>query len=56
LGTKKQSSERPKASQACRRTYSPPKLKEFGPVGALTQNGTGNAAEMAAGNNSMKMA
>ena len=27
--------------------YSPPKLKSFGPVGSLTQGGTGMMAEMA---------
>jgi len=37
------------------RAYSSPKLKVFGPVGSLTQSGTGNAAEMLMGNNSMKM-
>ena len=26
--------------------YVPPALKEFGPVGALTQSGSGNAVEM----------
>jgi hypothetical protein len=56
LGTKKQSSEQRKAPQTDRRTYSPPKLREFGPVGALTQAGTGAATEMVMGNNSMKMA
>ena len=28
-----------------RRAYSPPRLQLFGPVGALTQAGTGNASE-----------
>jgi hypothetical protein len=28
-----------------RRSYAPPQLKVFGPVGALTQAGTGNASE-----------
>jgi len=37
------------------RAYSSPKLRVFGPVGSLTQAGTGNAAEMAMGNNSRKM-
>ena len=37
------------------RAYAPPELKVFGPVGSLTQAGTGNAPEMAQGNNSMKM-
>ena len=37
------------------KAYAPPELKVFGPVGALTQAGTGAAVEMAMGNNSMKM-
>jgi len=30
---------------AVRKPYSPPRLKEFGPVGALTQAGTGAMSE-----------
>ena len=30
-----------------RDAYTPPKLKEFGPVGALTQSGSGGGSEMA---------
>jgi hypothetical protein len=33
-------------SPETRRPYSPPKLKEFGPVGALTQAGTGLSSEV----------
>ena len=32
-----------------RRVYSPPRLQLFGPVGALTQAGTGNASEAMGG-------
>jgi len=42
-------------STTARKVYVRPKLISFGPVGALTQAGTGNAPEMAQGNNSMKM-
>jgi hypothetical protein len=45
-----------KAQLPAAKPYAPPVLKEFGPVGALTQAGTGNAIEMAMGNNSRKMA
>jgi len=31
--------------QVCRHTYMPPALKEFGPVSALTQSGSGTAVE-----------
>ena len=31
--------------RAGKAAYSPPRLIEFGPVGALTQSGTGNMAE-----------
>jgi hypothetical protein len=31
--------------RADKATYSPPRLMEFGPVGALTQSGTGSRAE-----------
>jgi hypothetical protein len=31
-------------------TYSPPRLMEFGPVGALTQSGTGSPQESTVGN------
>ena len=32
-----------------RRPYSPPRLQLFGPVGALTQAGSGNASEAMGG-------
>jgi len=51
----KQKDKQRKAQSASREVYAAPKLKVFGPVGALTQAGTGNAIEMAQGNNSMKM-
>ncbi len=44
-----------KAQPAGREVYKRPKLKTFGPVGALTQSGTGMSVEMAQGNNSKKM-
>jgi hypothetical protein len=34
--------------------YTPPRLKEFGPVGALTQAGTGLTAEMGSGKPGVK--
>jgi hypothetical protein len=38
------------AAKACgRKTYTPPRLQHFGPVGALTQSGTGNASESMGG-------
>jgi hypothetical protein len=33
------------AKASGRKAYSPPRLQHFGPVGTLTQSGTGNASE-----------
>ena len=38
-------SEKRRLDQRQRLKYSPPKLREFGPVGALTQAGTGTMTE-----------
>jgi hypothetical protein len=39
--------------QVCRHTYTPPAIKEFGPVSALTQSGSGMAVEMTMNNPEM---
>jgi hypothetical protein len=42
----KQQAWQRKARSDARDAYLPPKLKTFGPVGALTQGGSGDMAEM----------
>jgi hypothetical protein len=52
----KEKSQQSYGRSADREAYVPPKLKEFGPVGNLTQAGSGTTAEaMANGMASMSM-
>ena len=44
---KKIAEQREAQSTGRRDAYTPPKLKEFGPVGALTQSGSTGGSEMA---------
>ena len=46
----KQKAFDPKSRHDRRETYSIPKLKEFGPVGVLTQAGSDMGSEMGTGN------
>jgi hypothetical protein len=46
VGNIQQMTKQSNEQAAARDVYVPPKLKEFGPVGALTQSGTAGASEM----------
>lgn len=48
LDIKKIAGQRDVHPSGCGRPYTPPKLKEFGPVGALTQSGSTGGKEQAA--------